>query len=135
MLTSLKNIFIKDKSNCITDHHCKVELKETIYLFSLKYQTSEMGILKYVNNVWSFTYSEWFKSQNELQPLLEFPDKEKVYQCKDLWPFFTDRIPSFKQPKIKTYIEKHPEQRSNLAKLLEVFGEYSVNNPFRLETK
>ena len=135
MLTSLKNIFIKDKSNRITDHHCKVELKETIYLFSLKHQTSEMGILKYVNNVWSFTYSEWFKSQNELQPLLEFPDKEKVYQCKDLWPFFTDRIPSFKQPKIKTYIEKHPEQRSNLAKLLEVFGEYSVNNPFRLETK
>ena len=135
MLTSLKNIFIKDKSNRITDHHCKVEFKETIYLFSLKYQTSEMGILKYVNNVWSFTYSEWFKSQNELQPLLEFPDKEKVYQCKDLWPFFTDRIPSFKQPKIKTYIEKHPEQRSNLAKLLEVFGEYSVNNPFRLETK
>ena len=135
MLTSLINIFIKDKSNRITDDHCKVEFKETIYLFSLKYQTSEMGILKYVNNEWTFTYSEWFKSQNELQPLLEFPDKEKNYQCKHLWPFFTDRIPSFKQPKIKTYIEKHPEQRSNLAKLLEVFGEYSVNNPFRLETK
>lgn len=135
MLTSLKNIFIKDKSEDITDHHSNVEFKETMYLFSLKYQASEMGILKYVNNEWTFTYSAWFKSQNELQPLLEFPDNEKVYQCKDLWPFFTDRIPSFKQPKIKTYIEKHPEQRSNLPKLLEVFGEYSVNNPFRLETK
>lgn len=135
MFTSLINIFVKEKSNRTPDDHCKVEHKEAIHLFALKYQNAEMGILKFMDNEWTFIYSEWFKNQDELQPLLEFPDKQKIYQCKELWTFFKDRIPSFKQPKIKQYIEKHPEQRSNLAKLLEVFGEYSVNNPFRLETK
>ena len=80
-------------------------------------------------------YSEWFKNQNELQPLLEFPIVTNTYKTKELCPFFSNRIPSFKQPKIKEYIEKHPSDRTNTAKLLEIFGAYSVNNPFKLEIK
>lgn len=124
-----KNLLNFSKENCIIEH------QNTIHLFSLKYQNNVIGDLKYENSKWLFEYSDWFKNQNELQPLLEFPLVHNTYQSSELWPFFLDRIPSFKQPRIKSYIEKHPDERTNTVKLLELFGEYSVNNPFKLEIK
>lgn len=133
--TILNIIFNKNKSSNLSKDNCIIEHKETIHKFSLKYQNEVIGSLLFENEEWLFEYSEWFKNQNELQPLLEFPIVDNKYKTKELWPFFSNRIPSFKQPKIKNYIEKHPSERYNTAKLLELFGEYSVNNPFKLETK
>lgn len=134
MISTILNIFNKNKSTKFSNDTCVIEHKETIHRFSLKYQNTVIGSLAFENEEWSFEYSEWFKNQNELQPLLEFPIVENKYKTKELWPFFSNRIPSFKQPKIKNYIEKHPSERTNTVKLLELFGEYSVNNPFKLET-
>lgn len=134
MISTILNIFNKNKSNKFSNDTCIIEHKETIHRFSLKYQNTLIGNLLFENEEWLFEYSEWFKNQNELQPLLEFPIVENKYKTKELWPFFSNRIPSFKQPKIKNYIEKNPTERTNTVKLLELFGEYSVNNPFKLET-
>ena len=135
MISTILNIFNKNKSNDFSKDNCIIEHKETIHRFSLKYQNSVIGELLFENEEWLFEYSVWFKNQNELQPLLEFPIVGNKYKNKELWPFFSNRIPSFKQPKIKNYIEKHLSERTNTVKLLELFGEYSVNNPFKLETK
>lgn len=139
MISTILNIFNKNikntaKSNNVLNDNCVIEHKGTIHRFSLKYQNTVIGSLIFDNNEWLFEYSEWFKNQDKLQPLLEFPIVSNTYKNKDLWPFFSNRIPSFKQPKIKQYIEKHPSERTNTVKLLEMFGEYSVNNPFKLET-
>lgn len=139
MISTILNIFNKNikntaKSNNVLNDNCVIEHKVTIHRFSLKYQNTVIGSLIFDNNEWLFEYSEWFKNQDKLQPLLEFPIVSNTYKNKDLWPFFSNRIPSFKQPKIKQYIEKHPSERTNTVKLLEMFGEYSVNNPFKLET-
>ncbi len=135
MISTIRNIFNKNKTQGFSKDNCIIEHKETIHLFSLKYQENIIGDLKFENNEWLFVYSNWFKNQNVLQPLLEFPLIDHQYKTKELWPFFLNRIPSFKQPKIKNFIEKHPSERTNTVKLLEMFGEYSVNNPFKLETK
>lgn len=135
MIKIFKKILNNNHSLNFSKENCTIEHKNTIHLFSLKYQNNVIGDLKFENNKWLFEYSDWFKNQNELQPLLEFPLVNNKYQSSDLWPFFLDRIPSFKQPRIKNYIEKHPDERTNTAKLLELFGEYSVNNPFKLEIK
>lgn len=135
MISTILNIFNKNKSNNFSKDNCIIEHKDTIHRFSLKYQNSVIGELLFENEEWLFEYSEWFINQSELQPLLEFPIVNNKYKTKELWPFFSNRIPSFKQPKIKNYIEKHPSERNNTAKLLELFGEYSINNPFKLETK
>ena len=135
MISTILNIFNKKKSDNFSKDNCIIEHKETIHRFSLKYQNSIIGNLSFENEEWLFEYSEWFKNQNELQPLLEFPVVSNKYKTTELWPFFSNRIPSFKQPKIKNYIEKHPSERNNTVKLLELFGQYSVNNPFKLETK
>lgn len=100
--------------------------------FQLKYQDDTIGYLNFDGLIWTFNYSTWFINQDELQPLFEFPKKEKVYTSIELWPFFESRIPSKKQPKIQEYLESHPLDRDNKIKLLELFGITSVNNPYKL---
>lgn len=100
--------------------------------FQLKYQEHIIGFLNYDSTNWTFIYSDWFKLQNELEPLFEFPSVDKNYVSEELWPFFESRIPSIKQPKIQEYLESHPSDRNNKVKLLEIFGITSVNNPYKL---
>jgi HipA-like protein len=131
MIKSLKNIFKSKISDNVNNISCNVELVPS-YKFNLKYQDDIIGILGYDRGVWSFSYSEWFKNQNELQPLFEFPDTSRTYKNDKLWPFFDSRIPSAKQKKVKEYFATHPEDKNNLVKLLSVFGNSSVNNPYKL---
>ena len=98
--------------------------------FVLSYGKDEIGYLKFLDGQWVFTYSEWFKNQARILPLLEFPEKNKIYRSKELWSFFTSRIPSDKQPK---RLELDKKENSNVAVLLELFGKQTVNNPFILE--
>lgn len=130
MIAKIKNLFQSKAKAPISLEH-----KETSHLFVLKYHQLEMGNLKYLNSQWIYEYSELFKAQQEITPLIDFPDLNKTYKSEILWPFFLNRIPSPKQPKIQEYISKHPLESKNTAKLLAVFGEYSVNNPFRLLLK
>jgi hypothetical protein len=54
----------------------QAELKK----FVLKYKTLVIGELHIQNGVWTFGYSEAFKTQTEISPLVDFPMKEKVYE-------------------------------------------------------
>lgn len=130
MLKKIKNLLSSSKKQAISLEH-----QETMHLFSLKYHELEMGTLKFLGEEWVFEYSNLFKEQSLISPLIDFPELNKVYKSKILWPFFSNRIPSLKQPKIKAYIDQNPSEKQNVVKLLELFGEYSVNNPFRLQLK
>ena len=131
MIAKLKKIFKNNK----VEPALSIIHKETSHLFALKYHDLEMGNLKFLDNQWLFEYSELFKKQTEITPLIDFPDIDKIYKSEALWPFFSHRIPSLRQPKIQEYISKHPLESKDTVKLLTVFGEYSVNNPFRLQLK
>jgi len=131
MINTFKNIFNSKTNKKIANIDCEVEHIQSCK-FLLKYQNDEVGQLCYNDGEWTFVYSEWFKSQDELQPLFEFPNTDKVYKSITLWPFFESRIPSEKQPKVQEYIEAHPSDKGDLVKLLAVFGNSSVNNPYKL---
>ncbi len=130
MLKQFKK-YIRSQSKA-KDLSCTYEQINQNPKFQLKYNENIIGYLDYDGNVWSFIYSKWFKEQNELKPLFEFPIKDKIYNSAELWPFFESRIPSFKQPRIQEYLELHPSDRNNKVKLLELFGITSVNNPYKL---
>ena len=131
MLKSLKKIFANTSLNNTNEKFILSNNKEE-HIFVLKYNNHLIGTLKYVDNEWSFYYSDWFKNQNEFRHLLEFPNKDKEYKTKELWPFFSNSIPSIKQPKMQVYLEKN-SNKVNTVDLLEKFGTYSVNNPYKLE--
>jgi len=102
--------------------------------FTLFYKELTIGYLNLDNGVWSFEYSDDFKNQSIIQPLTDFPDIDKVYSSEELYPFFTQRIPSLSQPKVKAVIEKEKIDKTNEVELLKRFGKVSITNPFRLNS-
>lgn len=100
-------------------------------LFSLNYSNLLIGYLEFENRSWKFYYSDQFKKQNEIAPLFQFPDIYKIYTAKHLWPYFKCRIPNLKQDRYKKIILKE-NISNNYADLLKRFGEYSIQNPFKL---
>lgn len=85
--------------------------KDETVEFKLTYKNLIIGILKLENGIWSFRYSEDFKTQDVIKPLLDFPKLEAVYKSEDLYPFFLQRIPSTKQPKVQKAIKENESTR------------------------
>lgn len=56
--------------------------------FVLTYENAQIGYLEYEKGNWTFEYSDGFKYQDRIVPLLPFPDKNKKYKSKILWSFF-----------------------------------------------
>lgn len=107
-------------------------------LFILQLDELTIGSLTLRDGVWEFEYSPEFRAQpsNEIgvQPLVDFPDVEKVYRSPDLWPFFLARIPSVSQPRVLEEIERRGLDQKSASQLLRAFGERSIANPFLLRS-
>lgn len=101
--------------------------------FGLGYKELVIGSLLFKSGEWIFEYSEEFKNQNEIQPLIDFPDKNKTYRSEELWPFFLSRIPGLSQPAVKELLRKENIDEDDEAALLKRFGRTSISNPFTLE--
>lgn len=108
-----------------------VEAKEE---FTLKYKDVVVGYLRVNNGSWTFQYSDEFKTQENLNILVDFPDMGKVYEAEHLWPFFAHRIPGLGQPQVQEIIEKEKLNKKSEVALLKRFGQYTITNPFELVT-
>ncbi len=127
MLSKLKNLWKSDgQESIITPNNYDAE-------FELIYKDLIIGTLSLHKGVWSFLYSEEFKKQDRVKPLLDFPDVNKVYSSDELHPFFAHRIPGLGQPKVQKVLKNEQIDEHNEAKLLERFGKVSITNPFLLQ--
>ncbi len=100
--------------------------------FALVYKDMVIGYLSLKDGRWSFAYSDEFRSSRKINPIMMFPDVDKVYESTELWPFFQMRIPSLKQPVVRALIEKEHIDQNNLVELLRRFGRRTITNPFEL---
>lgn len=100
--------------------------------FKVMLGTREVGTLLADRGEWVFSYSDEFRSQTELNPIVDFPDVKKRYRSRTLWPFFALRIPSPEQPAVREFIRSQPNEKVDEGILLKEFGERSIANPFRL---
>jgi HipA-like protein len=98
--------------------------------FELTYKNLVIGVLKLNNGLWAFTYSEAFKHQNEINAIVDFPDKHKVYQSNVLFPFFAFRIPSLQRLKLQHVISD--SFTNDEVSLLKMFGKQTIANPYQL---
>lgn len=129
----IKKVKKKIKKWLIGDQEDFVVPTNTIVEFSLKYKSLIIGILKLADGIWTFKYSNDFKNQDKIKPLPDFPNIEKEYTSEELYPFFLNRIPSPKQPKVQKAIEKEElMDANNPVELLAFFGRKSISNPFLL---
>jgi len=94
--------------------------------------TQEIGILRADKGEWVFIYSDAFRRQADLKPIVDFPATDKEYRSRTLWPFFALRIPSPEQPAVREFIRNQPNEKVDEGILLKEFGGRSIANPFRL---
>lgn len=100
--------------------------------FRLLYGKQQVGELSYSDGKWSFHYTDEYKNNSSLTPIVDFPDKVKEYTSDELWPFFATRIPSINQPYQFKKLQKSQIDRTDTIGLLKVFGNETINNPYRL---
>jgi hypothetical protein len=101
-------------------------------MFHLTYKKLLIGILSHDGTYWHFSYSDEFRKQSEFSVLIQFPDKDGNYKAQDLWPFFSLRIPSVKQPKIMEIIASEGIDPTDQKAMLARFGKRCIQNPFIL---
>lgn len=103
-------------------------------VFELKLGDLHVGTLCRDHGEWVFKYTEDFARQDKVAPITDFPFLEREYRSKELWPFFTLRIPSVTQAVVQEYLRRKGPSQADAADLLQEFGRRSIANPFVLET-
>ena len=101
--------------------------------FLLKYGNLLIGTLSVRDGVWKFEYSDEFRRNGSLRPIVEFPDVDKTYESSDLWQFFASRIPSPERPEVGEILRREQIAEDDAVGLLKRFGKQTIVNPFRLE--
>jgi hypothetical protein len=91
-----------------------------------------IGTLRAENGEWVFAYSDEFRKQDRIKPIVDFPVPGREYRSRSLWPFFALRIPSPAQADVRDFIARMPEDKVDEGILLREFGARSIANPFRL---
>ena len=100
--------------------------------FSVMLDGLEVGVLSYDGTQWTYRYTEAFRDQDLVKPIIDFPMPGKEYRSETLWPFSLLRIPSLEQPSVQHFVHEHGLSDLNEATLLRQFGRRSVANPFEL---
>jgi HipA-like protein len=100
--------------------------------FLLKYKDIPIATLSLRDAEWTFQYTVQFRHQDELRPIVEFPDVNRTYSSEALWPFFQMRIPSRSQASVERIIQSEQIQENDEAKLLSRFGRLTIANPYEL---
>lgn len=127
MIDKLKNIFWKAEGMDYKDNP-----SDTIGTFKLKFEKQLIGILTYEEDQWKFQYSDEFKKNKRITPIIDFPDLDKIYTNNQLWPFFATRIPSLNQPFQLKKVKRANIDKDNPVELLKLFGSDTITNPYRL---
>lgn len=122
MLKKIVNIFWFDGES--KDFSLK---KDVDFSFSLSYKDLHVGTLSYYDDEWHYAYSEDFKSQKSLLPLVNFPHIDKEYISSQLWSFFASRIPSAAQRQVAD------DTKDDIYELLIKYGKKVVSNPYELK--
>ena len=118
--------WVRDSRN--EAHHCSVNDAR----FKVTLDALEVGTLRADRGMWVFQYSDDFRAQKEIKPIVDFPATDREYRSRSLWPFFALRIPSPTQAEVREFIERMPADKVDEGILLKEFGTRSIANPFRL---
>jgi HipA-like protein len=126
MIERIKKLFQTPEQSYLTEVS-----EKTSVCFSLYFESLLIGTLTLDKGHWEFQYSEDFKGQDQVQPLVNFPNKERVYKSHELFPFFALRIPGEGQLKAKGFDVKS-KSYSDPVELLRLFGKKNIANPYTL---
>lgn len=79
-----------------------------------------------------FEYSPKFRKM-DIPPLPDFPNKEKQYRSKDLWPFFDSRLPPADRDDVEPLVKERGIAPGNTLEMLGEFSQHSVSSPYEIK--
>jgi HipA-like protein len=133
MIINIKSIFNKIKKSSTVNELDNSDILITTVKFKLNYKDLNIGFLEFSidDDSWTFKYSEEFKNQVTIAPIISFPEKNKIYKGKELWSFFTSRIPDNIEGASASELKSKTENKT-LIDLLKSYGQKTITNPFEL---
>lgn len=128
MISTLKKFLSRQdgREHLVTPAHEEAD-------FVLQYGELAVARLWLREGTWHFEYTDAFRAQTSVRPLVDFPNLDKRYKSDALWPFFAVRIPSMAQPAIRRVVREEHLDETNEAQLLKRFGKSTIASPFQLE--
>ena len=128
ILKTISSLWAKDTSEAPS-----LVPQEAPASFVLMVDGITIGHLSHQGDTWVFLYSQEFKSRSqEYHAIVGFPHLDRVYESKNLWPFFLIRIPGLKQPAVQEVLKKESINANSEVDLLKRFGRKSIANPYEL---
>ena len=82
-----------------------------------------------------FAYSDDFKLRDDVPPVSAFPQKDKVYRSRTLWPFFDVRLPPIDRPDVEQAVRAKRIDTEDAIRLLAEFGRKTVATPYVFEVE
>jgi HipA-like protein len=92
-----------------------------------------VGSLTEEGREYVFRYAESFKRQQEIPPISAFPDVDEEYRSRQLWPFFSVRLPPLDRPDIEELLRERGLKKEDALALLAALARKPISTPFEFE--
>jgi HipA-like protein len=92
-----------------------------------------VGILSQDEGEFVFRYDAGYILRPDPRPISAFPDLQKEYRGRDLWPFFAARMPPMEREDVKAEMLKAHLQPGDTIRLLGTLSKKTITNPYRFE--
>lgn len=104
----------------------------TLHIYFADIQVAELERVRNGDQeLFHFRYLPAFAEQR-LAPLPGLPDLDREYWSKDLWAFFTERIPDTRRPEIEALLRSRRINRYDPLQMLAELGGRSITDPFEI---
>ncbi|MDE2825104.1 MAG: hypothetical protein OXI89_02465 [Gemmatimonadota bacterium] len=74
-----------------------------------------------------------YADEYDMEPISAFPDTDKVYRSKRLWPFFAVRIPPMDREDMQKQISSGSLEKDQVLEILGSVAKVSVTNPYEFK--
>lgn len=92
-----------------------------------------IGVLSNETGEYVFRYDAGYVAREDYPALAAFPDKQREYRSRELWPFFDVRLPPLNRADIQRLIRERKIDGGDTLRLLAELGRRTVTTPYELE--
>lgn len=79
-----------------------------------------------------FRYDTQYAASDDYPALVAFPDKQREYRSRILWPFFDVRLPPLNRADVQHLIQERKLDTGDTLRLLAELGHRTIANPYEL---
>ncbi len=104
-----------------------------VYLVRVEGTRQRIGTLMQEHSEFVFRYDSKFSAAADARPIAAFPDLGEEYRSRELWPFFSVRIPPVDREDVRAAMERLKIGADDTLRLLGKLSQRTVTTPYRFD--